>query len=74
LRFIQSLVLPALAIMAAAGIYLALPAMPPNSEICTIEHSARVRFVTGPTIEEAITLLGDSLDNIEPADRHEHTR
>jgi hypothetical protein len=74
MRFIQSLVLPVLVIAAAAGFYLASTTTPPDFKICPIEDSARIRYMTGPTLKQAITLFGGSPDNIEPADPREHCR
>jgi hypothetical protein len=74
MRFIQSLVLPALVIAAAAGFYLASKAMRPHSNCCEIEGSWRVRYMTGPTLKQAIISLGGSPDDIELAEPHEHSR
>jgi hypothetical protein len=74
MRCIQSLVLPALVVAAAAGFYLASKVMRPHSHCCEIEDSARARYVTGPTLGQAITLRGGSLDDFEPADHHDHSR
>jgi hypothetical protein len=74
MRFIQPLVLPALVIAAAAGFYLASTTTRPHSSSCEIEGSGRVRYMTGPTVDQAMMLLGASQDDIERWAPHEHSR
>ena len=73
MRAIQTSMILALIVGAAAAFYFAAPSIPPYIDIDAPGVYPRGRFKTGPTIEELLSDFGES-DSIEDGDPRDAVR
>jgi hypothetical protein len=73
MRAIQTSMILALIVGAAAAFYFAAPSIPPYIDIDAPGVYSRGRFKTGPTIEELLSACGES-DSIEDGDPRDAVR